>query len=204
VGGRGRNYNKLFILTSALIEMELDKAIQKRSSVKKFKSKKPDWRDIVEAIDAARYAPMAGGNYSLKFILVNDSEIIKNIAEACQQPFVGTANYLVVACSVHGRTTNAYGKQGEVYVRQQAGAAIQNFLLKIEEAGLATCWVGYFVEDLIKKELHIPDNTQVEAVFPIGFEYEKKRTKRAKIELDRIFYFNGWEQKMNEPKKMDV
>ena len=106
--------------------MELDKAIKGRSSVKKFNSKKPDWRDIIEAIDAARYAPMAGGNYSLKFILVSDSEKIRNIAEACQQPFVGQAHYLVVACSVPDRLTNAYEKQGEVYARQQAGAAIEN------------------------------------------------------------------------------
>ena len=185
--------------------MELDKAIKSRASVRKFKSKKPDWRTIIECIDAARFAPMAGGNYSLKFIVVDDPEKIKNIAESCQQPFVGTAHYLVVACSNPGRTTNAFGKQGEVYVKQQAGAAIQNFLLKIEESGLSTCWVEYFVEDQIKRELEIPDEVNVEAVFPIGFEYEKKRTRKAKIDLDRILYFNSYGQtKMNPPKKMDV
>src|SRR3989304_553788 len=105
--------------------MDLDKALKERHSVKKFKSKKPDWRDIIEAIDAARYAPMAGGNYSLKFILVSDSEKIRNIAEACQQPFVAQAHYVVVACSNPGRTTTAYGKSGESYLRQQAGAAIR-------------------------------------------------------------------------------
>ena len=185
--------------------MELDKAIKGRSSVKKFNSKKPDWRDIIEAIDAARYAPMAGGNYSLKFILVSDSEKIRNIAEACQQPFVGQAHYLVVACSVPDRLTNAYEKQGEVYARQQAGAAIENFLLKLVESGLSTCWVGYFVEEHIKRELKIPGNVQVEAIFPIGFEYEKKRAKKAKIDLDNILYFNAYgERRMKPLKKINV
>ena len=185
--------------------MELDKAIRNRASVKKFNSKKPDWRNIIECIDAARYAPMAGGNYSLKFILVSDSEKIRNIAEACQQPFVAQAHYVVVACSNPERTTNAYGKSGESYLRQQAGAAIQNFLLKIEEAGLSTCWVGYFVESQVKRELKIPEETNVEAVFPIGFEYEKKRTRKTKIDLDNILYFNLYGQKrMNPPRKMNV
>jgi len=182
--------------------MELGKAIKGRSSVRKFKSKKPDWRKIIEAIDSARYAPMAGGNYSLKFILVDDAEKIKDIAGACQQDFVGRAHYVVVACSVPGRTTNAYGKQGEVFVRQQAGAAIQNFLLKIEESGLSTCWVGYFVEEQIKRVLQIPEEVQVEALFPIGFEYEKKRARKAKIDLDNILYFNSYgKKKMNPPKQ---
>jgi nitroreductase len=175
--------------------MDLDKAIKSRSSVRKFKSNKPDWRKIIECIDLARYAPMAGWNYSLKFILVNNPEKIKNIAEACQQDFVATVHYIVVACSNPGRTLNAYGKQGEVYLRQQAGAALQNFLLKIEETGLSTCWVGHFVESQIKRELQIPDGVNVEAVFPIGFEYEKKRVKKDKIELDNILYFNHYGQK---------
>lgn len=185
--------------------MELKKAIQSRTSVRKFKSRKPDWRDIIEAIDAARYAPMAGSNYTLKFILVDDSEKIKKIAEAAQQDFVAQAHYIVVACSKSGRTVNAYGKEGEKYCMQQAGAAIQNFLLKITEFGLSTCWIGYFVESQIKRTLDIPKDVDVEAVFPIGFEYEKKKTRKSNIDLDRILYFNSYGQsKMKIPKKLNV
>ena len=54
--------------------MELNKAIKKRRSVRKFKDKKPNWRDILECIDSVRYAPMAGNNFTLKFILVDDKD----------------------------------------------------------------------------------------------------------------------------------
>ncbi|MGA2130579.1 MAG: nitroreductase family protein [Candidatus Pacearchaeota archaeon] len=175
--------------------MDIEKALKERHSVHKFKSKKPDWRNIIESIDAARYAPMAGGNYTVKFILVDNSEIIKKIALECQQDFVGTVHYIVVVCSKPGRTINSYGKQGEVYARQQAGAAIENFLLSIENHGLATCWVGYFVERNIKDILEIPEDVNIEAVFPIGFELEKKHTRKSKIDLDSILYFNSYKQK---------
>ena len=185
--------------------MDLNKAIQSRTSVRKFSSKKPDWRDIIECIDAARYAPMAGGNYTLKFILVDEPEKIEKIKDACQQDFISQAHYVVVVCSNPSRTVNAYGKQGEIYLRQQAGAAIQNFWLKITELGLSTCWVGYFAESQIKAILKIPEEINVEAILPIGFEYEKKRTRKARIDLDNILYFNKYgEKKMKKPKEPDV
>jgi nitroreductase len=170
--------------------MDFDKLIKSRASVRKFNNKKPDWRDIIEAIEAARFIPTAGGNYVQKFIIVDDPDLIDKIAVACQQDFVGKAKYVVVVCSNQERLKNAYGEKGENYSRQQAGAAIQNFLVKLEEFGLSTCWVGYFVDYQLKKILEIPEKANIEAVFPIGYEFEKKRTKKVPIDLDNILYFN--------------
>lgn len=175
--------------------MELDKAVQNRRSSRGFNNKKPNWRDIIECIDAARYAPAAGKNYTLKFILVDDQEKIRKIAEASQQDFIAEAKYVVVACSNPSRLLNEFGEQGKVWVRQQAGAAIENFLLKIVEKKLYTCWIGYFVEEQIKETLNIPEEIIVEGVFPIGYEYPLQKKKKQKIELDRILYFNKYNHK---------
>jgi len=97
-----------------------------------------------------------------------------------------------------------YGERGDIFLRQQAGAAIQNFLLKIESKGLSTCWIGHFVEDQIKRLLRIPEGANLEAIFPIGYEYKKENPSR-KIELDRILYFTTHgNKKMKKPKKFDV
>lgn len=173
--------------------MDLDKAIHNRHCTRKFNpKKKPDWRDIIECIDSARFAPMAGGNYTLKFIVVSDEEKINKIAKSAQQDFIAEAKFVVVVCSNPARTINLYGKKGEDYAKHQAGAAMENFFLKIIESGLSTCWVGHFVEGQIRKILGIPDNVDVEAVFPIGYEYEKPRTRKVKIDLDRILYFDRY------------
>jgi nitroreductase len=184
--------------------MSLDAIIQARRSIRKYKNKKPDWRDIIECIDSMRYAPMAGGNFTLKFILVSDKDKIKKITESAQQEFIGTAEYLVVVCSNSSRTVNAYGEKGHNYVRQQAGAAIQNFLLKLTEKKLATCWIGYFVESMVKEVLKIPKETQVEAIFPIGYPNEKKYTKE-KVDLDNALYFDEYGHKqMKKNKSIDA
>ena len=185
--------------------MNLDKAIQNRRSVRKYKDKKPDWRKIIECIDSARYAPMAGGIYSLKFIFIDEKEIIQKLADAAQQHFIAKAPYVVVVCTNPSMTINSYNQRGIMYCRQQAGAAIQNFLLKIEEKGLATCWVGAFEERLVKEALKIPDNIDVEAIFPIGYEAIKPITRKVKIDLDNILYFNKYKnKKMKTPKTLNT
>jgi nitroreductase len=184
--------------------MELDKAIKFRKSVRKFKNKKPDWRDIIKCIDSCRYAPIAGRNYTLKFIITENEEKINKIAEASQQPFISEAKYLLIVCSDCKRLINSFGERGERYCKQQAGAGIQNFLLKIQEFGLSTCWIGHFVDEQIKRILKIPEDIDIEAVFPIGYEY-KKRELRKKIDIDRILFFEEYgNKKMKNPKKLNV
>ena len=181
--------------------MELNKAMQSRKSVKKFSKKKPDWRKIIEAIDSVRYSPMAGNLFSLKFIIVSDKEKIRQLSKSSEQEFVADAQYVVVVCSNPSRTLNAYGERSENYLKQQAGAGIQNFLLKLEDFGLVTCWIGHFVDEKVKNILKIPKDINVEAFFPIGYESGIAKTKsKRKIELDRILYFeeygkNRWNKK---------
>jgi len=185
--------------------MELDRAIQERRSIRKFSKKKPDWREIIECIDAARFAPMAGNCYSPRFILIDDTEKIKKLAEASQQPFIAEANYVVIVTSNPDRTTNSFEERAEMYLRQQAGAAIQNFLLKITEKKLATCWIGAFADDLVKEVTGIPGSVKVEALFPIGYELKKPTTRQDKTSLDRILYFNKYGNKnMMHEKKINA
>lgn len=188
--------------------MEFDEVVKERKSIRKYSDKKPDWRDVIECIEFARYAPMAGNDCTLKFIVVSDKKSIQRIADASQQSFVATAKYIIVVCSDPRKAINSYGKKGEIFVRQQAGAAIENFLLKITEKGLATCWIGYFVEDQIKNELRIPEFAQVEALFPIGYESGakgEKKPKKDKIDLNNILFFDHYgKKKMVVPRKVDA
>lgn len=177
--------------------------IKSRHSVRKFKSADPDWRDIIEAVDTVRFSPIAGKIFTLKIIIVRDQDKIEMISNATEQSFVGQAKYLVVFCSKSERTKNVFKKKGEIYSRQQAGAAIQNFLLSLTEKGLSTCWIGHFDEKKIKLILRIPEELDVEAVFPIGYEF-KKPEKKEKISLDNILYFNTYgNKKMNSPKRFE-
>jgi nitroreductase len=180
--------------------MDVDTAIKSRKSVRKFKDKKPNWRDIIDCVDKVRFAPSAGKNFTLKVILVNDKNKISKIANAAEQSFIAEAQYVVVIYSDPSRLISLFENKGKIYSRQQSGAAIENFLLATEDKGLSTCWVGHFDEEMIKKELKIPPKMEIEAVFPIGYEFGKT-AKRNRINLDSILYFNAHgTKKMNTQK----
>ncbi|HOW36723.1 MAG TPA: nitroreductase family protein [Candidatus Pacearchaeota archaeon] len=182
--------------------MDLDKVIRSRKSVREFSRKKPDWRAIVDSVNAARFAPAAGNNFEMKFIVLKNPDKINNVAKSCHQLFVAEAYYVIVAVSDPSRLINEFGEEaGQVYCRQQAGAAIQNILLKAQELGLSTCWVGLFEEHEVKVELKIPDKMQVEAVIPIGYEMKKSKPKN-KIPLENVIRFDDFKtKKINDTNK---
>ncbi len=175
--------------------MELTKAIENRRSVRNFTSKKPDWRDIIDAIDSMRYAPMSGGNFSLKFLLVSNKEKIQTMATYAAQPFIANAQYVVVICSEGRRTKIAFGEDAEKFLRQQAGAAIENFLLTLTQNGLSTCWIGHFNQEEIKHLLKVPKDVVIEGIFPIGFELKKPKTKKSLTDFDSCMFFEEYGKK---------
>jgi len=181
--------------------MQLKDAIEGRTSVRRFHHKKPDWRKIVRAIDAARFAPTAGGKFVLRFVLVSNEKKIAEIAAATQQDFVGTAQYIVVAVTDDSALVQSYGEKGERYATQQAGAAIENFLLALTDLKLVTSWVGHFYEGQVRRTLDIPEGLHIEAVFPIGLntKVNAKRGVSKKMKLEQVLYFDKWEEKKMVP-----
>lgn len=182
--------------------MDLDKAIKERHSVRNFaKTRKVDYKKIIEAIEAASKAPLAGNHSTLKFILVSEKEKIMKLSDAAVQDFVSDASFIVVVCSDRKILDASYHERGKMYSHQQAGAAIENFLLKIVDLGLATCWIGAFSDDSVRNVLKIPENITIEAMLPIGYELGKTKQK-LKPGLDDVLFFEEWKNKYMKPRTM--
>lgn len=180
--------------------MKLDEAIRKRRCIRSFSQKPVSWAKLALVLEAATHAPCAGGISTVRLIIVSDKEKKKEIADACQQPFVSQASFLIVVCSETSQIERFYGERAKMYLRQQAGAAIQNMLLKATDLGLAGCWVGAFADDLVKRALKIPIDVQVEAVIPIANPLKQKVSRQRKeklnlTELKRIVWYEKYNQR---------
>ncbi len=176
--------------------MDLGTAIRKRKSVKNYSEKKPDWRKILQALEYTRFVPMAGNQYTVKYILVDDKKKISSIEGACQQKFVGKVDYVLVVVSDREKVRKLYDHYDKGFGAQQAGAAIYNVLLGLTEKGLATCWVGFFEDSIIKRELGISESLCIEAILPIGIESKvKSEREKQKQPLDELVFFNKWGKK---------
>ncbi|MCH7568339.1 MAG: nitroreductase family protein [Nanoarchaeota archaeon] len=181
--------------------MKLNEVIEKRHSVREFKEKKVKWADILEAIDTASKVPFAGNINNLKFIIVENQELKNNITKHCQQTWIADAQIIIVVCSDETKLEKMYNERGKIYSRQQAGAAIQNFLLKITDLGLSSCWVGAYSDELIKQVLKIPEFINIEAILPVGYgKGTIKKTRKAALENIINWEFWGITKKSSRTK----
>lgn len=182
--------------------MKFDELLEKRHSIRKFSKKKPSWRDISIAINSARLAPAAGNIYTTRFLVVTEPKLIDKIADAANQDWIKFSKFIVVACSNDENLVLSYGERGKKYARQQSGAAIENFWLKLVELGLSTCWVGAFYDQDVKKALKIPEEVEIEGIFPIGYEEEKAKAKaKPKPDLSALVFWEKWDNKYMIPEK---
>lgn len=175
--------------------MKLRDAIESRNDCKRYDSKKVDWRKVIRAIDAARFAPAAGNYYSARFILIDDEDVIAKLARSSQQAFIGGAKMCVVVTSDNKNLVRAYAERGDMYSRQHVGAAIENFLLALEEEKLVTSWVWYFVDEQVRRALDIPESVSVEGIFPIGKATKVRVKEKRSVKLDNILYFGKYGEK---------
>jgi nitroreductase len=182
--------------------MQVDTAIKRRHSVRRYSSRGVNWDRIVEVLDSATYAPFAGNLCTLRLILVSDKQKIQQVADAARQDFIVKAPVLIVVCSDPEIAVNAYNTRGHRYSRQQAGAAIQNMLLKITDLGFASCWIGAFDDNMIKGILGIPENVEVEAILPLAHKSVIREMKKSKIPLHNILYFEHYGRKQRILPKM--
>ncbi|HIH52612.1 MAG TPA: nitroreductase family protein [Nanoarchaeota archaeon] len=184
--------------------MDLQESIKSRRSIREFTDKKPDWREIIEAIHSAQYAPMVGNLFPMKFLIVDDEKIIAEIAKWSEQEFINQAKYVIVLISDEGIVTTPFPDKGEIFLRQEAGAAIENFLLSLTEYGLSTCWIGHFNEEKVRKSLKVPEAYTIEAIFPIGYSKEKPKKSKPKSDIYNLLYFNQWgNNRMRKIEKID-
>jgi len=173
--------------------MNLQEAIRKRRSVRKFLDKPVDWDKISKIIDAARYAPSAGNVQDWRFIVVTDKDKISKLSDAALgQRFVEHAPVVIVVCSELEKIKRSYGGRGvHLYSIQGCAAAVQNMLLTATDLGLASCWTGAFDEAKVRSILSIPDTARPQAILPIGYADEHP-SMGPRAELTHIVFFEKY------------
>jgi len=148
-------------------------AIQKRRSVRKYRST-PLSKDLIsKLIDAARMAPSAMNLQPWEFIAVTDRETLSKIADATDYGKFISAAPLCIA---------VFCKDAKYYL-EDGSAAVENILIAATALGLGTCWVAgdkKAYANTIGELLAVPSGYKLLALIPAGYpdEPEKARKKR--------------------------
>jgi len=187
--------------------MNFNTLLKTRASIREFSSKKPSESQIIDIIEAGNLAPSPGNLPILTYTIVESKPLIYKIADACQQEFIKQSQVIIIICSNQSQIDIMYDKRADTYTKQQAGAAIENMLLKITDLKLASTWVGAFSELTIRNTLKIPDKINIEAILPIGYPLKKdKTTQKSKPPLETRIFFDKYKnkEKLKTPKLSQV
>ena len=182
-------------------EMNVFDCIRTRRSIRKYKDKPVPWDNIVEILQAGKYAPFAGNIMNCKFIVVKNEDKKKAIAEASvQQYWMQDAPIHIVVVGEPEKAERYYGTRGaRLYTIQGAAAAIQNMLLTAHSLGLGSCWVGAFDEEEIRRLCNMPEHLNVQGIITIGYADEAPQMP-PKYRVEHIMFFEKWFGRVEGPK----
>ncbi len=165
--------------------------LRKRRSIRKFTADKipPETRQIL--IEAALRSPSSRGINPWEFIVVDDPDILRQLARAKQHgaEFLKNAPLAIVVCADSTRS--------DVWVEDCSIAAIIIQLTALS-VGLGSCWAqmrnrqhntDITAERYIQELLGLPEQMKVECVLGIGHPDEKKQPVPAgKLQHDKVKY----------------
>lgn len=189
--------------------MELQKAIDKRRSVREFEQKKVPRRIIQELIKNAIKAPNAGNRQPWIFYCVDNKDKRKEILELLLKQFkllwkqtskkskesqkisnnfyqnIGDAQNLIFVYRKKEIREPIYRKPNDI---ASIACAMENLMLCAVEKGLGTCWIGTFNGAKTQKELRnilkIKENEELVGSLVIGYpkkSYEPFNKKLKKL-----------------------
>lgn len=173
--------------------MELDKCIEGGRSCRDFSSKIVPLSVIYEILNAAVRAQSPGNVQNWAFVIVTDDSKKEEIALASRnQKWMSNASTLIVFCNDASRCDALFPKRGKLYATQAVAAAAQNAVLKADDLGLATCWVGAFDEKAVQRIVAAPGNMVPEIVLVVGYPMLKPKGTKLRTEVEKIAYFNSY------------
>jgi len=160
--------------------MEVLEAIQKRRSIRKYKSTPIPEDAYNRLLKAIRLAPSACNYQPYRFVFVTDEDLKIQVARACNdQKWMVDAPIIVLACGI---IDEAYPTQGGFMSSYPIDVAIamDHLCLQATAEGLATCWIGAFKEEKVRKVLDISSESRVVAIMPIGYPDEEPEPNHRK------------------------
>lgn len=175
--------------------MDVNSAIEKRKSIRKYLDKSVSDKIINELIEAARLAPSGSNKQGARYRITKDKAEIDKLRKnnIYTQEFVYTAPLLIHCCW----DKTAYPKQkkeGEdgVYGTDHILRGVRDLsiassfiVLRAQELGLGTCYIGWMDKKKAKKVLNLPDNIEILFTITIGYPGEegKPRVRKSKEEI---------------------
>ncbi|MEM1583938.1 MAG: nitroreductase family protein [Nitrososphaerota archaeon] len=167
--------------------MEVFEAIVSRIEVREYLGERvPD--DVkLRILEAARMSPTGLNLQHWRFILVEDEDNLKKLAElSTTGKWVAGADFAIIVL-----TDPKYP-----FHLIDAGRAIQNMQLTAWSMGVGSCIYTGVREREMKEEYGIPDNLTIAAIIGFGYPVKKIKGVKSRRELSEIVFSERYGEKL--------
>ena len=172
--------------------MDLFEAIGKRYSFRgPFTGVPVPREDLQKIVQAGIQAPSGKNEQVVSFVIVDDPELLRRIAEVVQRPACNTARAMI-ACVTDPRPVF----EGFSFAAEDCAASVQNMLLAITALGYASVWLDGVlrinnVAARVGELLGVPPDKTVRILLPIGLPAEPG-VQKEKLPFGKRAWFNRY------------
>lgn len=171
---------------------------QTRRSIRSYKDTPVEKEKIEKCLEAARLSPSSTNSQPWKFIVINEPELKKKVADASEN-VLGVnkfAHQSPVIVAVVAERLNFLSKVGELkqkkdYIGLNIGLATSHFCLQAAELGLGTCILGLFDENKIQNLLGVPTSKRIVLLLTLGYAAKDPKPINRK-EVNEISSWNKY------------
>ena len=148
--------------------------IKSRRSIRHYRPDPVPDVMIEQLLEAGRWAPSANNQQPWAFVVLQDDEIRRQVAQhttyfLSRQARVEKAPLLIVLC---GQVKSQIYRR---YLRGDVGMAGMQIMLQASALGLGTCWIDGLDRAAIAGILQVSDDMEIIAVLTVGFPAEEPR-----------------------------
>jgi nitroreductase len=166
--------------------MSLLDLILSRRSIRNYEKKDIPQEVLQQILEAGRQAPSAANRQPIRFVVVTDHDILKNLYDSVITRFVKAAPVAIAGCAdVKSFLT---GKWAVV----DTTIAMQNMVIAAWALGIGSCWIGACNEENVKKLLKIPDKWKFVGLLTLGYPAEQPKPRKKK-KVEELFNFNSFQ-----------
>ena len=174
--------------------MELQEALAKRRSIRKFKDTAVSREILLDLVQKATLAPSASNLQAWRFCIIDDPELVRKV-DMFSPGISGNPPVIIAVCSDYGYAEQkTSGSNYKVYgCIMDASLASENLMLAALEYGLGTCAIKSYNDAAVRKLLKLPESIHLEMLISLGYPDADPKMP-ARKGLDEVVFFNSWEE----------
>lgn len=171
--------------------MDTMEAMRAWRSVSKFKPTPIPEQKLQTILNAARLAPSAENIQPWKFVIVNDEDVKREIARACQDAkFLVDAPIVTVACADSDDAVAMAGGYMNSFPVDM-GIALSYLMLATMSEGTGSAWIHTFNEDMIRSILGTPIEASVVGVVLLAYP-DESASPSGREQQSEVVCYNGY------------